>query len=54
VIQYIKRRENDGEDDCVDELKHLLDYTQWWDWDFTPPNGEHIHSCQRGRKWDSG
>lgn len=38
VVQYIKRREDDGEDECVDELKYLLDYTQWWDWDFTPPN----------------
>lgn len=38
VIQYIKRREEDGHDECVDELKYLLDYTQWWDWDFTPPN----------------
>lgn len=38
VIQYIKRREEDGDDECVDELKYLLDYTQWWDWDFTPPN----------------
>lgn len=34
VIAYIK----DHEDESVDELKYLLDYTQWWDWDFTPPN----------------
>jgi len=34
VITYIK----DHEDESVDELKYLLDYTQWWDWDFTPPN----------------
>lgn len=34
VIGYIK----DHEDESVDELKYLLDYTQWWDWDFTPPN----------------
>ena len=40
VIQYIKRREEDGDDECVDELKYLLDYTQWWDWDFTPPNDQ--------------
>ena len=34
VVGYIK----DHEDESVDELKFLLDYTQWWDWDFTPPN----------------
>ena len=37
IITYIK----DHEDESVDELKYLLDYTQWWDWDFTPPNAEH-------------
>ncbi len=34
VIAYIK---NHG-DESVDELKYLLDYTQWWDWDIDTPN----------------
>lgn len=34
VIAYIK----DHEDENVDELKYLLDYTQWWDWDIDTPN----------------
>ena len=38
VIKYIKDREQDGEDECVDELKFLLDYTQWWDWDIDTQN----------------
>lgn len=40
VIKYIKDREDDGEDECVDELKFLLDYTQWWDWDIDTQNAE--------------
>jgi hypothetical protein len=38
VVKYIKDREEDGEDECVDELKYLLDYTQWWDWDIDTQN----------------
>ena len=34
VIGYIK----DHEDESVDELKFLLDYTQWWDWDSDTQN----------------
>lgn len=40
VVKYIKDREEDGEDECVDELKYLLDYTQWWDWDIDTQNAD--------------
>ena len=40
VIKYIKDREEDGVDECVDELKFLLDYTQWWDWDIDAQNSQ--------------
>lgn len=43
VIKYIKDREDDGEDQCVDELKYLLDYTQWWDWDIDTQNEKLSH-----------